>query len=55
MFNEIEGDFDDMAIRNFKANLLVEHDLRKSLTKKLVRSVRQLMNRIDKYKWVEED
>ena len=44
-----------MAIRTFKVNLLVEHDLRKSLTKKLVRSVRQLMNRIDKYKWVEED
>ena len=55
MFNEIEGDFDDVAIRTFKVNLLVKHDLRKSLTKKLVRSVRQLMNRIDKYKWVEED
>ena len=55
MFNEIEGDFDDVAIRTFKVNLLVEHDLRKSLTKKLVRSVRHLMNRIDKYKWVEED
>ena len=55
MFNEIEGDFDDVAIRTFMVNLLVEHDLRKSLTKKLVKSVRQLMNRIDKYKWVEED
>ena len=39
MFNEIEGDFDDMAIRNFKVNLPVEHDLRKSLTRKPVRSV----------------
>ena len=54
MFNEIEGDFNDMAIRNFKANLLVEHDLRKSLTRKPVRSVLQLMDRIDEYKWVEE-
>ena len=54
MFNEIEGDSDDMAITNFKVNLLVEHDLRKSLTRKLVRSVLQLMDRIDEYKWVKE-
>ena len=55
MFNEIDRDFDDVAVRTFKVNLLVEHDLRKSLAKKLVRSVRRLMNRVDKYKWVEED
>ena len=55
MFNEINGNFDDVAIRTFKVNLPVEHDLRKSLTRKLVRSVRQLMNRIDKYKQVEKD
>ena len=55
MFNEIDGDFDDVAIRNFKVGLPAEHDLRKSLTKKPVRSVRWLMDRIDKYKWVEED
>ena len=39
MFNEIGGDFDDMAIRTFKVSLPIKHDLRKSLTKKLVRSV----------------
>ena len=39
MFNEINGDFDDVTIRTFKVGLLAEHDLRKSLTKKLVRSV----------------
>ena len=39
-----------MAIRTFKVGLLTEHDLRKSLTKKPVRSVRRLMDRIDKYK-----
>ena len=39
-----------MAIRTFKVSLLTEHGLRKSLTKKLVRSVRRLMDRIDKYK-----
>ena len=48
--NEIDGDFDDMAIRTFKVGLPAEHDLRKSLTKKPVRSVRRLMDRIDKYK-----
>lgn len=55
MFNEIDGDFDDVAIRNFKVGLPAEHNLRKSLTKKPVRSIRQLMDRIDEYKRVEED
>ena len=55
MFNEIDGDFNDVAIRTFKVSLPAEHDLRKSLTKKPVRSVRWLMDRIDEYKRVEED
>ena len=55
MFNEIDGNFDDVAIRTFKVGLPTEHDLRKSLTRKPVRSVRQLMDCIDEYKWVEED
>ena len=55
MFNEIDGDFDDVAIGTFKVDLLAEHGLRKSLTGKPVTSVRQLMDRIDKYKRVEED
>ncbi|XP_050241046.1 uncharacterized protein LOC126689933 [Quercus robur] len=55
MFNEIEGDYNDVAISTFKAGLLAEHDLRKSLTGKPVTSVRQLMDRIDKYRRVEED
>ena len=55
MFNEIEGDFKDMAISTFKLGLPVEHGLRKSLTGKPVTSIRQLMDRIDKYKRVEED
>ena len=55
MFNEIDGDFDDMAISTSKVGLPVEHDLTKSLTDKLVISVRQLMDRIDKYKRVEEN
>ena len=55
MFNDIDGNFDDVAIRTFKVNLLVEHDLRKSLTRKPARSVRQLMDQIDEYKRVEKD
>ena len=55
MFNEIDEDFDDVAIRTFKVGLPAEHDLRKSLTKKSVRSMRRLMDRIDEYKRVEKD
>ena len=55
MFNKIDGDFDDVAVRTFKVSLPTEYDLRKSLTKKPIRSVRRLMDRIDEYKQVEED
>ena len=55
MFNEIDGDFDNVAIRTFKVGLLAEHGLRKSLTGKPATGVRQLMDRIDKYKRVEGD
>ncbi|XP_030939945.1 uncharacterized protein LOC115964849 [Quercus lobata] len=55
MYNEIEGNYDDVAISTFKRGLPMEHRLRKSPTGKLVTSVRQLMNRIYKYKRVEED
>ena len=55
MFNEIDENFDDVAIRAFKVGLPTEHDLRKSLTRKPVGSVRQLMDRINEYKRVEGD
>ena len=55
IFNEIDRDYDDVAINIFKAGLPTKHDLRKSLTGKPVASVRQLMDRIDKYKRVKED
>ena len=48
MFNEINGDFDDVAIRTFKVGLPAKHG-------KLATSVRQLMDWIDKYKRIEED
>ena len=55
MFNEIGGNSNNVAIRTFKVGLPTEHDLRKSLIRKPVRSVRQLMDHIDEYKMVEED
>ena len=55
MFNEIDGSYDDLAISTFKVGLPVELDLRKSLIGKPVTSVRLLMDRIDKYRRIEED
>ena len=55
MFNEIDGDFNEVAIKTFKVCLPTKHDLRKFLTEKSVRSVHRLINRINEYKRVEED
>ena len=55
MYNEMDGNFDDVTINTFKSNLPTEHGLKKSLTGKPATSVRQLMDRIDKYKQVEEE
>ena len=55
MYNKMDGNYDDVAISTFKSSLPTEHCLRKSLISKPVTSVRQLMDRIDKYKKVEED
>ena len=55
MFNKIDGNLDDVAIRTFKVSLPTKHNLRKSLTRKPIRSVCQLMDRIDEYKQVDED
>ena len=38
-FNEIDGDFDEVAIRTFKVSLTPKHGLRKSLTGKPVISL----------------
>ena len=40
MFNEIDGNFDVVAIRTFNVGLLAKNDLRKSLTRKPARNVR---------------
>ena len=55
MFNEIDGDFDEIAITTFKVDLPLEHGLRKSLTGKPVTNLRQLMDWVDKYKRIEDD
>ena len=55
MFNKIDGSYDDVAISTFKVGLPTEHDLRKSLTGKPITSARLLMDRIDKYRRIEED
>ena len=55
MFNEIDGDFDEVAIRTFKVGLPSEHGLRKSLIGKPITNLRQLMDRVDKYKRIEDD
>ena len=44
-----------MAVRTFKVGLPAEHELRKSLMMKSALNMRQLMDRIDEYKRVEED
>ena len=54
-YNEIDGNFEDAAVRTFKVGLPTEHELRKSLTMKPALSMRQLINCIGKYKRVEED
>ncbi|XP_065627758.1 uncharacterized protein LOC136066801 [Quercus suber] len=51
----MEGNFDAMALETFKLGLPTDHGLRTSLSGKPVVSMRQLMDRIEKYKRVEED
>ena len=55
IYNEIDGNFEDVAVRTFKVGLPAEHKLKKSLTMKFVLNMCQLMDRKDKYKWVEEE
>ncbi|XP_065628033.1 uncharacterized protein LOC136066907 [Quercus suber] len=55
MFNEMEGDCDGVTLNTFKLGLPTDHGLRKPLTGKPVTNTRQLIDRIDKYKRVEED
>ena len=40
MFNEIDGDFDEIVVNTFKVGFPSEHSLRKSLIRKPVTSLR---------------
>ena len=53
IYNEIEGDFEEVAINTFKSGLPTKHGLKKSLTGKPATSLRQLMDRTYKNKRVE--
>jgi len=55
MYNEVDEDFEDVAVRTLKVGLSTEHDLRKSLKMKSTLNMCQLMDCIDKYKRLEED
>ncbi|XP_065631487.1 uncharacterized protein LOC136068362 [Quercus suber] len=55
MFNDMEGNFNAMTLDTFKLSLPTDHGLRTSLSGKPVTNMRQLMDRIEKYKRVEED
>ena len=51
-YNEIDGNFEDVAVRTFKVRLPAEHELRNSLMMKSTLNMRQLIDHIDKYKRV---
>ena len=55
VYNEIDGDFEDIAVQTFKVGLLTHFDLWKSLTMKPPRSMHQLMDRIEKHIKVEDN
>ena len=44
IYNDIDGDFEDVAISTVKVGLHAEHGLRKSLTGKPVTNVRQFID-----------
>ena len=55
IYNEINGDFEDVAVRTFKVGLPMQFDLWKLLTIKPPRTKHQLMNRIEEHKWVKDN
>ncbi|XP_075652760.1 uncharacterized protein LOC142623249 [Castanea sativa] len=55
LYNKLDGNFEDVVVRTFKSGLPTESDLWESLTMKPARNMRQLMDRIDEHKRVEDD
>ena len=55
LYNELDRDFEDVAVCTFKSGVPTESDLWKSLTMKLVQTMKQLMDRINEHKRVDDD
>ena len=55
IYNEIDGDFDDVAVRAFKVGLLTHSNLWKSLTMKPLWNMHQLVDQIEVHKRVEDN
>jgi len=55
IYNEIDGDFNDVAVRAFKVGLLTHSNLWKSLTMKPLRNMHQLVDQIEVHKRVEDN
>ena len=53
--NEIGGGKENIAARTFRMGLPENSELRESLTKRPPEDMRQLMRRIEEYKWLEDD
>ena len=55
IYNEIDGDFEDVVVRTFKVGLPTHSDLWKLLTMKPPWNMHQLMDQIEDYKRVEDN
>ena len=55
LYNEIGGGNEKIAVSTFRMGLPENSELRESLTKRPPEDIRQLMRRIEEYKWLEND
>ena len=55
LYNEIGGGNERIAASTFRIGLLENSELWESLTKRPPKDMRQLMRRIEEYKWLEDD
>ena len=55
IYNEIDGDFEDVVVRTFKVSLPTQSDLWKSLAMKPPRNMHQLMDQIEEHKKVKDN
>ena len=55
LYNEISGGNERIATSTLRMRLSENSELRESLTKRPLEDMRQLMRRIEEYKWLEDD